>query len=104
VLAVASRDRMAIWPDLPTVSETVPGFAASGWYVLVAPRGTPAPIVQKLNEDLNTVLARADVQQRFADLGSLTRALSPQQVGDFIRAEQNLWAPVVKRLGLHSSP
>jgi tripartite-type tricarboxylate transporter receptor subunit TctC len=104
VLAIASRDRLAARPDLPTVAETVPGFAASGWYVLVAPRGTPAPIVQKLNEDLRTVLARADVQQRLADLGSLTRPLSPQQVGDFIRSEQNLWAPVVKRLGLATSP
>src|SRR5262249_20342750 len=97
VLAVASHDRLATRPDLPTVSETVPGFAASGWYVLVAPRGTPASIVQKLNEDLRTVLARADIQQRLSDLGSLTRALSPEQVGDFIRTEQNLWAPVVKR-------
>jgi tripartite-type tricarboxylate transporter receptor subunit TctC len=104
VLAVASHDRLAARPDLPTVSETIPGFAASGWYVLVAPRGTPRPIVQKLNEDLRTVLARADVQQRLVDLGSLTRALSPEQVGDFIRMEQNLWAPVVKRLGLATSP
>ena len=104
VLAVASRDRLAARPDLPTVSETVPGFAASGWYIMVAPRGTPAPIVQKLNEDLRTVLARADIQQRLADLGSLTRALSPQQVGDFIRTEQNLWTPLVKRLHLAASP
>ena len=104
VLAIASRDRLAARPDLPTVSETIPGFAASGWYVLVAPRDTPAPIVQKLNENLRTVLARGDVQQRLVDLGSLTRALLPQQVGDFIRMEQNMWAPVVKRLALTTSP
>jgi tripartite-type tricarboxylate transporter receptor subunit TctC len=104
VLAVASRDRLATRPDLPTVSETIPGFAASGWYVLVAPRGTPAPVVQKLNQDLRAVLARADVQQRLSDLGSLTRALSPEEAGDFIRMEQSLWAPVVKRLGLTATP
>jgi tripartite-type tricarboxylate transporter receptor subunit TctC len=69
----------------------------------VAPRGTPAAIVDKLNADLRTVLARPDVQQRLADLGSLTRPLTPQQVGDFIRSEQTLWAPVVKRLGLGPS-
>jgi tripartite-type tricarboxylate transporter receptor subunit TctC len=100
VLAVASRERLAARPDLPTVAETVPGFAASGWYVLVAPRGTPVAIVDKLNADLRIVLARPDVQQRMADLGSLMRPLSPQQVGDFIRSEQKLWAPVVRRLGL----
>jgi tripartite-type tricarboxylate transporter receptor subunit TctC len=103
VLAVASRDRLTARSDVPTLAETLPGFAASGWYVLVAPRGTPPAVVDKVNVDLRTVLARPDVQQRLTDLGSLTRPLSPQQVGDFIRSEQNLWAPVVKRLGLAAS-
>src|SRR6516162_9728782 len=56
LLGIASHHRLATRPDLPTVAETLPGFAASGWYVLVAPRGTQAPLVQKLNEDVRTVL------------------------------------------------
>jgi tripartite-type tricarboxylate transporter receptor subunit TctC len=100
VLAIASSARLASRPEIPTVSETVPGFVASGWYVLVAPRGTPASIVEKLNHDLRTVLAYPDVKQRFNELTTSTRSLSPEQVGDFIRGEQQLWKPVVKRLGL----
>jgi len=100
LLAIASPTRLVSRPELPTVSETVPGFAASGWNVLVAPRGTPAPIVNKLNADLRAVLDRPDIKQRFIELGSVTRSLLPQEVAEFIRSEQQLWKPVVNKLGL----
>jgi tripartite-type tricarboxylate transporter receptor subunit TctC len=100
LLAIASLTRLPSRPELPTVSETVPGFAASGWNVLVAPRGTPAPIVEKLNADLRAVLDRADIKQRFVELGSLTRSLLPREVAEFIRSEQQLWKPIVNKLGL----
>ncbi len=100
LLAIASRERLPWRPDVPTVAETVPGFAATGWQVVVAPPGTPASIVQKLREDLRTVLTRPDVNQKFQDLGTSTRQMSEQELSDFIRSEQELWRPVIKRLSL----
>jgi tripartite-type tricarboxylate transporter receptor subunit TctC len=88
----------------PTVAETLPGFAASGWYVLVAPPHTPAAIANKINADLRAVMAASDVTEKLADLSTATRDYSPKQVADFIREEQRLWAPVVQRLNLAESP
>jgi len=100
LLAVASTERLASRPNLPTVSETVPGFAASGWFVLVAPPGTAASIVRKISEDLQAVLARPDVRQKFQDFSLSTRAMSPQQLADFIGSERKLWKPVIEQMDL----
>ena len=100
LLAVASPARLATRPNLPTVSETVPGFTASGWFVLVAPPGTPSSIVRKVSGDLREVLARADVKQKFAELSLSTRPMSSEELGDFIRSEQQLWKPVIKQIGV----
>ena len=98
LLAIAARERLATRPDVPTVSETLPGFTASGWFVLVAPRGTPAAIVEKVSNDLRAVLAQPDIRQKFNDLSLLTRPLSPQGLADFIRSEQELWKPVIEEI------
>jgi tripartite-type tricarboxylate transporter receptor subunit TctC len=103
LLAVASPARR-LHLDAPTVAETLPGFAASGWYVLVAPPHTPAAIANKINADLRAVMAASDVTEKLADLSTATRDYSPKQVADFIREEQRLWAPVVQRLNLAESP
>jgi tripartite-type tricarboxylate transporter receptor subunit TctC len=100
LLAVASSARLASRPNLPTVSETVPGFTASGWFVLVAPPGTPTSIVRKVSDDLREVLAHADVKQKFGELSLSTRSMSSEELGDFIRSEQQLWKPVIKQIGL----
>ena len=100
LLAVASPARLASRPDLATVSETVHGFAASGWFVLVAPPGTPSSIVQKVSVDLREVLDRPDVKQKFDELSLSTRSMSSQELGDFIRSERQLWKPVIKQIGL----
>src|SRR5215831_14339971 len=100
LLAVASTERLATRPDLATVSETIPGFAASGWFALVAPPGTPAAIVGKISEDLQAVLARPDVRQKFQDFSLSTRTMSPRQLADFISGERALWKPVVTQMGL----
>lgn len=100
LLAIASRSRVASRPDVPTVAETVPGFVATGWWVLVAPPGTPASIVNKLSNDLRAVLARPDLNDRFEQLGTLTRAMSPQELSKFIRSERELWKPIIRQVGL----
>jgi tripartite-type tricarboxylate transporter receptor subunit TctC len=100
LLAVASRARMGSRPNVPTVAEAVPGFVATGWWVLMAPPGTPARIAEKLSGDLRTVLTRPDVVGRLDQLGALTRAMSPQELATFIHGEQQLWKPVIRQAGL----
>jgi tripartite-type tricarboxylate transporter receptor subunit TctC len=100
LLAIASPARLASRPGVPTVSETLPGFAASGWFALVAPPGTPAAIVEKVSTDLRTVLTQEDVQQKLAALSVSTLAMSSQELGEFISSERQLWMPVVRRIGV----
>jgi tripartite-type tricarboxylate transporter receptor subunit TctC len=100
LLAIASPTRVTSFPDIPTVAETVPDFVASGWFVLVAPPGTPASIVQKVRKDLYAVLSKPEVRQRLEELSVSTRPMSPEQLTAFIRAEQKLWRPVIDQLGL----
>ena len=98
-LAVASVKRLPTFPDLPTVAETSPGFAAMGWFVLLAPAGTPEAIVRKVNQDLAKVLEQPEFQKRFQDLGTFVRPMSPAETTEFIRGEQQLWRPLVRQLG-----
>src|SRR5712691_1060877 len=98
-LAVASVKRLPNLPDLPTVAETSPGFAAMGWFVLLAPAGTPEAIVRKVNRDLAKVLEQPEFQKRLQDLGTFVRPMTPLETTEFIRSEQQLWRPLVRQLG-----
>ncbi len=95
-LAVASRHRLAEFPDLPTVAETFPGFAAGGWQGIVAPRGTPPAAIAKINEVLKKVLAEPDLAKQLADRGAYVDAMTPQETTDFINAQQAQWKPVLE--------
>ena len=95
-LAVTSRERLPNFPDIPTVAETLPSFAAVGWSILAAPAATPPALLDKINADLSQVLARQAVNQRFQMLGAYVRPLSRAALVDFIRAEQELWWPQVR--------
>jgi len=99
MLAIASNARLPNYPDIPTVSETVPGFTSSGWSILVAPHGTPAAIVHKINDDLRTALSRPEVIAKFQALGNYTRPMSPQDLADFVHTERDLWRPIVQQVG-----
>lgn len=98
LLGVASRERLPNVPNLPTISETVPGVVSSGWIVLMAPAGTPESIVQRVNADLRKVVAIPEVLERFETLGTYTRDLTPAQTGEFIRSEERLWWPIVRQV------
>jgi tripartite-type tricarboxylate transporter receptor subunit TctC len=98
-LAVASRARMPNFPNLPTVAETLPGFAASGWQALVAPVGTPEPIVNKISNDLRTALSDPETQKRLATVGRDAPPMSPAEVTAFIQSEQRMWAPILQQIG-----
>jgi tripartite-type tricarboxylate transporter receptor subunit TctC len=98
VLSVASHKRLPNLPDLPTTSETVPGVVSSGWIVLMAPRGVPDDIIQKVNADLRKVVAMPEVVERFQQLGTYSRDLTPAQTDAFIRSEEKLWWPIVREV------
>ncbi len=95
LLAVASGKSMPQFPDVPTVAETLPGFVATGWFVLLARTATPDPIVQKLNGVLLASLADPGLQKKFVDLGTLAAPMSPEEMQAFIAREEKNWIPVV---------
>jgi len=97
LLATAAPQRLPQFSDVPTVAETVPGFAATGWTVLLAPNGTPAPIIAKVSTDLAKVDNDPEVRKRLAAIGSYSRAMTPEQVLAFVAKEQETWLPVLQR-------
>ncbi len=96
-LGVTSTQRSSVLPEVPTIAEAgLPGFEASNWYAVLAPNGTPAEIVVKLNTDLNRILKMADVRDRLAFLGLDARGMTPDEFGTFMKTEIAKWAKVIK--------
>jgi len=95
-LAVTAATRSDALPDIPTVGEFLPGYEASTWYGVGAPKGTPAEIVEKLNKEINAGLADPTMKARLADLGGDVLALSPADFGKLIADETEKWAKVIK--------
>lgn len=99
-LAVTTEDRSKNAPDLPTMQESgFPTFDVSSWFGVIAPKGTPADVVEKLNTAIRTALKEDDVKTRLADLGAVPADTTPEEFGQFIKAEVDGWAPVVKASG-----
>ncbi len=98
-LAVASPSRLAQFPDLPSVSETLPGFEAIGWQVLLAPVGTPDALVRTINAGVIKALNDPETRSRLAALNRDDRPLSPEQTLAFIQGEQQKWAPILQQIG-----
>jgi tripartite-type tricarboxylate transporter receptor subunit TctC len=98
-LAVTTATRSEALPDLPAVAEFVPGYEASGWYGIGAPRNTPADIVDKLNKEINAGLADSGMKARLADLGGTVLPGSSADFGKLIAEETEKWAKVVKFSG-----
>ena len=99
-LAVTSIKRSAFVPNLPTMAEQgFPGFDSNAWFGLMAPAGTPAPVVAKLHAETAKILARADVREKFGVLGMEVIANTPAQFADNIKAEIPVWAKIIKASG-----
>jgi len=98
-LAVTTATRSPVLPDLPTVGDFLPGYEASAWYGIAAPRNTPNAIVEKLNVELNAGLADAAVAARLAELGGTIIPGSPADFGRLVEHEVDKWAKVVRFSG-----
>ena len=95
-LAVTTAARVEALPDVPTLAEFIPGFEASQWIGLVAPKDTPSAIVEKLNAEINAGLADAKLKARFAELGGTVMPGSPADFAKLIRDETEKWAKVIR--------
>jgi tripartite-type tricarboxylate transporter receptor subunit TctC len=89
-----------VLPDIPTVAEFVPGYEASTWYGVGAPKGTPAEIVDKLNREFNAGLADPKIKARLADVGGVPMPMTPTDFGKFIAKETEKGAKVIKFAGI----
>ena len=101
-LAVTTAARSAALPDVASVAESVPGYEASIWQGIGAPRATPTEIVEKLNREINAGLADSKMKARLADLGGTVLPGSPGELGKFIADEIEKWAKVVKFAGINA--
>jgi len=95
-LAVTTAARAGVLPEIPAIGEFVPGYEASGWQGIVAPRGTPAEIVARLNQEINAGLADATIKTRLSDLGAVPFANSPPDFGKFIAEYTQKWGKVIR--------
>jgi len=98
-LAVTTATRLEVLPDVPTVGEFVPGYEASSWNGIGAPKGTPVEIIDKLNKEINAALGDPKMKARLADLGGTPLLGSPADFGKLIADETEKWAKVVKLSG-----
>jgi tripartite-type tricarboxylate transporter receptor subunit TctC len=96
VLAVTSAKRSDVLPDIPTLGEFVPGYEASGWFGLGAPKNTPADIIDTLNREINVGLADPTMQARLADLGGTALPGSPADFGKLIAQDTEKWGKVIR--------
>jgi tripartite-type tricarboxylate transporter receptor subunit TctC len=100
ILAIASGERSQAMPDVPTVAEAgVPGFRADVWFGVVAPAGTPAPVIAKLNNEIRRIMNLPDVKERLAPQGIETHTTTPQEFTSYIKSEIGKWEKIVKKTG-----
>ena len=99
-LAVSTITRTDVLPDIPPLNEFVPGYEASAWFGVFAPKNTPAAVVDALNKAINAGLADPKIKVRLGDLGGTALAGSPIEFGRFIAGETEKWAKVVKSAGI----
>jgi tripartite-type tricarboxylate transporter receptor subunit TctC len=98
-LGVTSAQPVAALPDVPPIASVLPGYVAESWFVLVAPAGTPAPVIDRMSAEVDRILKKPEVVERFAKLGATPVGGTPKQLGDFIAAETVKWQAVVKSSG-----
>jgi tripartite-type tricarboxylate transporter receptor subunit TctC len=99
-LAVTTATRSEALPDIPTVTDFVPGYEASAWYGIGAPRNTPVEVIDKLNREINAGLADPKMKSRLADLGGTVLAGSPADFGKLIADETEKWGNVIRALNI----
>ncbi|MCW5604938.1 MAG: tripartite tricarboxylate transporter substrate binding protein, partial [Burkholderiales bacterium] len=99
-IAVTSTKRSPVFPDVPTVAETVPGYESLAWYGFIAPKGTPQPVIARLTAEVGKAVRLPDLIEAMSKQGADPTYLDPREFGDYIRAELKRWGAAVKAAGL----
>ncbi len=100
-LAVAAKQRMTALPDVPTTAEAgLPAYEASGWFMMLAPKGTPAPIIARLNRELNAAVSDESVRARITEQGAETLAVTPEELRRLIASETAKWRDIIHKAGI----
>jgi tripartite-type tricarboxylate transporter receptor subunit TctC len=100
-LGVTGQKRSEVAPDIPTIAEAgVPGYEATIWLGVMAPKGTPQPIIEKLNAEIGKVVNRPDVKQAWEKQGALPMNMSPAEFGRYLRKDIDKWAKVIETAGI----
>jgi len=101
LLAITSAKRLAGWEQVPALAEMLPNFEMTGWFAVMAPTGTPAAVLTRLNREFNIALADPEVAQRMLTMGPIAEALgAPEQLDAFLKQEHERWSEVAKEIGL----
>jgi tripartite-type tricarboxylate transporter receptor subunit TctC len=95
-LAVTTKDRVGVVPEIPTIAETVPGFDVFSWFGFFVHAKTPPDVVAKINADTNAALAYPSVKSRFEDLGAVPKGSTQAELAAFLKSETDKWGPVIK--------
>jgi tripartite-type tricarboxylate transporter receptor subunit TctC len=95
-LGVSSATRSEVLPDVPAIGESVPGYDASGWFGICAPAATPAAIVDKLNKEINAIVAEPATRARLVGLGLRPLSMTSMQFGELIANDTEKWARVIR--------
>jgi tripartite-type tricarboxylate transporter receptor subunit TctC len=104
-LAVANATRLPALPDVPTAAEIgVKGYESSAWFGLVAPRGTPKPMIDRVAAEVAKAMSDSNVRARFTDFGAEPMATSPEELGKFISAEVTKWKDIIAKAGIKTEP
>src|SRR5262249_43161639 len=99
-LAVSSRKRFVLEPDIPTIAETLPGFEVMSWLGLAAPGGTPRPIIDRLNWEVGEILKLSDIREKLAIVGNVPMPSTPEQMQEYIERDAARWSRVVDIKGI----
>jgi len=100
LLGTSGAKRSPLFPEVPTIAETLPGYEAANWWGIVTPAGTPQPIVERLHKELTSILSSHEIQKRLESEGAEPLRMSPAEFGRFIASETAKWARVVKEAGI----
>ena len=95
-LAVTTKDRVSVVPEIPTIAETVPGFDVFSWFGFFVPAKTPPDVIAKINADTNAALVYPAVKSRFEDLGAVPKGSTPTELAAFLKSETDKWGPVIR--------
>ena len=99
-IAVTTVKRFSLFPDIPAIAETFPGFEAQAWNGVFVRAGTPRPIIERLNREMNAIFRMPDVVQKMQAQGFELGGGTPEDLANLVRSDQERWAPMIKKLGL----